>query len=151
MTVGAASRDTPRDRIAAACVRHSEGAVVAACVALLSGDEVDDELVVALGGAHARAFLAGRDNAYWGRVWGARGLLYAFDDTATEAVVRATADSSWRVREMCAKVVAKRHLDDAAGAMAGLRADAVARVRAASERALSSLARSPSRPTGPVR
>jgi hypothetical protein len=76
MTSRAERGATPRDRIAAACARHGEAAVVAACVALLEDDEVDDELVIALGGEHAEHFLAGRDAHYWGRVWAARGLLY---------------------------------------------------------------------------
>ncbi len=148
MTPGAARGATPRDRIAAASSRHGEGAVTAACTALLAGDEVDDELVIALGGEHATQFLAGRGAEYWGRVWGARGLLYVWGDEAMPVLVRASTDSSWRVREMVAKVVAKRRLDDAASAVARLRGDPVPRVRAAAERALAAVAhggRAPSR------
>lgn len=141
MTARATRGATPRDRIAAASSLHGERTVVTACVALLAGDEVDDELVLTLGGAHGARFLAGLDAPYWGRVWGARGLLYVWDDTATPALVRACADSSWRVREMVAKVVAKRRLDDAASVVARLGDDPVPRVRAAAERALSGLAR----------
>jgi len=141
MTNRAERGATPRDRIAAARARHGEAALVAACVALLGDDEVDDELVIALGGEHAEHFLAGRDAEYWGRVWAARGLLYVWDPTATAALVAASEDTSWRVREMVAKVVAKRQLDDAASAVASLRGDAVPRVRAAAERALVALAR----------
>jgi HEAT repeat protein len=114
---------------------------------MLGGDEVDDALVLALGGAHGERFLAGLAAAYWGRVWGARGLLYVWNDEATPALIRASADSSWRIREMVAKVVAKRRLDDAASAMARLRADAVPRVRAAAERALGALSRVELAPT----
>jgi hypothetical protein len=108
---------------------------------MLAGAEVDDELVIALGGAHGERFLAGYDEPYWGRVWGARGLLYVWDDAATPALIEASVDSSWRVREMVAKVVAKRRLDDAASAVARLRGDAVPRVRQAAERALAAIAR----------
>jgi hypothetical protein len=133
---GFATASTPRARIAAATSRHGEAAVVEACVAMLRGSEVDDELVVALGGRHGVLFLAGDVAAYWEQVWGARGLLYVWDDAAIPALLGVVTDPSWRVREMVAKVVAKRQLDDAASAVARLRGDAVPRVRAAAERAL---------------
>ena len=130
----------PRARIAVACARRGEPAVTAGCVTLLGGGEVDDELVLVLGGPHALAVLDGRDKPYWLRVWGARGLLYAWQDHAAPAVIAAMADESWRVREMAAKVASKRRVDEAAPALASLRGDAVARVRAAAERALVALA-----------
>lgn len=108
---------------------------------MLKGNEVDDELVIALGGGHGALFLEGRGAAYWGRVWGARGLLYVWDDTAAPALLDAVTDSSWRVREMVAKVAAKRRLDDAASGVAQLTSDAVPRVRAAASRALAALSR----------
>jgi HEAT repeat protein len=141
VSAGAARTSTPRDRIAAAASLHGEATLVAACVSLLAGEEVDDELVIALGGPHGAKFLAGGAAAYWGRVWGARGLLYVWDDTAMPVLCRAATDSSWRVREMVAKVVAKRRLDDAASCVAQLQSDAVPRVRAAAERALGAVAR----------
>jgi HEAT repeat protein len=49
--------------------------------------------------------------------------------------VAALGDEHWRVREMAAKVVARRKLGDAVEAVAALRADPVPRVRAAAERA----------------
>jgi hypothetical protein len=134
------TRDTPAARIAAACARRGEAAVVSGCIELLAGRMADDELVVALGGPPAHGVLDGQGQPYWLRVWGARGLLYAWDDAAIAAVLDATRDDAWRVREMAAKVTAKRRLDLAASAMSQLRHDDVARVRAAAERALIALA-----------
>jgi HEAT repeat protein len=108
---------------------------------MLAGAEVDDDLVIALGGAHGERFLAGHDAPYWGRVWGARGLLYVWNDAATPELIEASVDPSWRVREMVAKVVAKRRLDDAASAVAQLCGDPVPRVRQAAERALAAISR----------
>ncbi len=45
-------------------------------------------------------------------------------------------NESWRVREMAAKVVARRYIDDALEAIANLQNDDVARLRAAAQRAL---------------
>jgi hypothetical protein len=53
---------------------------------------------------------------------------------------RAVADDCWRVREMVAKVVARRQVDELADVVAALRGDAVPRVRQAAERALIRLA-----------
>jgi HEAT repeat protein len=109
---------------------------------LLEGRDVDDALVVALGGPHAENVLAGSEggkSGYWPRVWAARGLLYAWDDKATRVVIHATEDESWRVREMAAKVVARHRLGAALDAVARLRDDPVTRVRAAAERALISV------------
>lgn len=134
-------KSTPRVRIGQLVLRRGERAVATGCAALLSSAVADDdELVVALGGDAAASVLEGRDKPYWLRVWGARGLLYAWDDEVVPALVDATRDDEWRVREMVAKVVAKRRIDDAAGAIARLRGDAVPRVRAAAERALVMLA-----------
>jgi HEAT repeat protein len=59
-------------------------------------------------------------------------------------VVEGSIDPSWRVREMSAKVVAKRRLDDAHDAMTVLLHDDVERVRAAAHRALIRLVESES-------
>jgi HEAT repeat protein len=50
-------------------------------------------------------------------------------------VLAALADESWRVREMAAKVVAKRKIGDALPVVAEMSADPVPRVRAAAARA----------------
>jgi hypothetical protein len=117
-----------------------ERAVVTRCVALLEGRSVEDDFVFVVGGEMDHLVLSREDLAYWLRVWGARGLLYAWDPVALPVLVGAVTDESWRVREMVAKVVAKRRLDDAAGAIATLRGDEVPRVRSAAERALRRLA-----------
>jgi hypothetical protein len=98
------------------------------CIDLLEGREVDDGLVGALGGAAADYVLGGHEGGkegYWPRVWAARGLLYAWDDRAIAAIIRATADDAWRVREMAAKVVARYRIDDALNAMVDLQGDKV--------------------------
>lgn len=132
---------TPAQRIAAECARRGKAAFVAGCVALLDGrpGDVDDDLILALGGEHGRSVLDGWNGGrtgYWPRVWAARGLLHTWDDTATDAIIRATSDDAWRVREMAAKVIARHRVGDALDAVAALRGDAVPRVRAAAERSL---------------
>ena len=136
---GAASL-TPRQRIAAECARpHGGAALIAGCVALLSGrpDDVDDRLITVLGGEAAGQVLdgaAGGRSGYWPRVWAARGLLHAWDDPTTQA--GALGDDAWRVREMAAKVVARHRVGGAFDAVAPLRDDPIPRVRAAAHRAV---------------
>jgi HEAT repeat protein len=133
---------TPRASIDAECRRRGRSELVAGCIDLLNGRPADDRLVVALGGPAAEQVLAGKDggkDGYWPRVWAARGLLHAWAPEATGAIVHATGDESWRVREMAAKVVARHRVGNALDAVAGLRDDPVPRVRAAAERALAIL------------
>jgi hypothetical protein len=132
---------TPAQRIAAECARRGKAAFIAGCVALLDGrpGDVDDDLILALGGEHGRSVLDGWNGGktgYWPRVWAARGLLHTWDDAATDAIIRATSDDAWRVRELAAKVIARHRVGDALDAVAALRGDAVPRVRAAAERSL---------------
>jgi HEAT repeat protein len=138
---------TPRQSIEFECQRRGEKPVVDECVAILSGRRVDEAALVALAGPHAVTVLGGAEggvDGYWPRVWAMRGLLYAWDPTASGAVIAGRNDPHWRVREMSAKVVAKRGLDDAHDAMIALLDDDVARVRAAAERALIRLVQSAS-------
>jgi HEAT repeat protein len=133
---------SPRQSIEAECARRGEAALVAGCMDLLSGRVRDADLLRALAGPAATTVLrgeAGGLEGYWPRVWGARGLLYAWDAHAGAAVIRATTDDAWRVREMAAKVVARRRLGRAAPAMVTLCEDPVPRVRRAAERALQTL------------
>lgn len=135
--------DTPRKRIAAECKRRGTSELVAGCVALLSGRPADDELILALGGLPGAAVLDGYNggrSGYWARVWAARALLYAWDDDAISAVIAATDDDAWRVREMAVKVIAHQQLGDALEAVAKLRTDPIPRVRDAAERAVRVLA-----------
>jgi HEAT repeat protein len=131
---------TPRQSIEAECLRRGKPAVISGCIALLEGrGEVDDALILALGGPAAESVLggaAGGRDGYWPRVWAARGLLYAWHDRAAPAIIRATADDAWRVREMAAKVIARHRVGDALPAVAGLQTDDVPRVRAAAGRAV---------------
>ena len=113
--------------------------VVEGCIRLLAGQDADDELILALGGPHARLVLDGHEggrSGYWPRVWAARGLLHRWDEMAVPAVVEAAGDEAWRVREMVAKVVAEHLVDEALEAMLTLREDPVRRVRTAAERAV---------------
>ena len=132
-------RLTPRQSIELECARRGEDRVAAGCVALLRGESADDDLLRALAGPAAETVLndgPAQRNQYWRRVWGARGLLYAWADEASAAVTGVLADDHWRVREMAAKVVARRVIGDALEPVAVLREDPVPRVRAAAERAL---------------
>jgi hypothetical protein len=135
---------TPKLRIALECDRRGPAPLVGACVALLEGrpEEVSDAMITVLGGDPARTVLdgkAGGRDGYWPRVWGARGLLHAWDPAATDALIGATQDEAWRVREMAAKVVAGHRVGDAFDAMTALRTDPVGRVRAAAARAVTLL------------
>jgi hypothetical protein len=136
---------TPRLRITAERDRRGAGPLAADCVALLEGhhpDEVSDALIIVLGGEGGVSILdgaAGCRNGYWPRVWAARGLLHAWHPAATAAVIGATGDEAWRVREMAAKVIARHRVGDAFDAVAALRTDPVERVRAAAARAVTVL------------
>jgi hypothetical protein len=130
---------TPRQSIEIECARRGRDQVIDGCVALLRGRDVDDGLIMALAGPAGLVVIndgPAQRNQYWGRVWGARGLLYAFDERAADAIIDALRDEHWRVREMAAKVIARHKLGVAVPAIAELRDDPVPRVRAASERAL---------------
>jgi hypothetical protein len=66
---------------------------------------------------------------YWGRVWGARGLLHLGPPVHPAIVVHALSDDSWRVREMSLKVIRRHGLDDPDGIIDRLVDDPVERVR----------------------
>ncbi len=139
-----ADGDRPVDHVRAACRRFGESAVALRSADLLGGASPFTEtgFVVAISG-HAGASEMSRRQPdddpkllYWPRVWGARALLYAWDDAAAPTVVAALGDDAWRVREMAAKVVARREIGAAADALVGSLSDPVPRVRAAAARAL---------------
>jgi len=140
---------TPRVSVELACQSRGAADVVSGCLRLLAGEDVDLALLQSLGGPNA-----GLDGPaaqrYWLRVWGARGLLWAWDDSAASAVVAALGDEHWRVREMAAKVVARHRVDEALPALAALRGDPYARVRQAAERALRRLTDQPADPRAPA-
>ncbi len=132
---------TPRASIERECARRGKPAVVEGCRRLVGGDDVDPGLLEALAGPGARVFSSGprREDVYWLRVWGTRGLLWVWDDSATPTIVLALGDVSWRVREMALKVVARHLLGDLLPAVVELRTDPVPRVRAAAARAVAVL------------
>lgn len=117
-------------------------AVVAGCIDLLNGRDVDADLVLALGGPPARWVVTGEPSGprYWLRVWAPRGLVYSWDDVAHPAVESALDDEAWRVREMALKVVARQRLAGSLATVAGLQEDPIPRVRGTSSRALMRLA-----------
>ena len=131
---------TPRQRIEIECARRGKRAVVDGCLALLEGRDCDDALIVVLGGPGAYwALTGGEERQYWLRVWATRGLLWAWDPAAVQALLGALRDEAWRVREMAAKVVARHRVGDAMPLVAGLREDPVERVRLAATRAVVAL------------
>ena len=130
---------TPRVSIEAECRRVGTARVVANCIQMLSGGEIDVETLHALAGPAAAEILrghAGGVSGYWPRVWAMRGFLYAWDDVATRVVIEGAKDESWRVREMSAKVGARHRVGDALEAMVALGHDPVLRVRRAADRAI---------------
>ena len=132
---------TPQQSIERECARRGRADVIAGCRALVRGEQVDPDLLVALGGPAAGKFLDGAAHAdtYWLQVWGARGLLWVWDDAALPDVVLAIRDPAWRVREMGLKVVARHVLADLVSEVAGARRDPAPRVRQAADRALAVL------------
>src|SRR2546423_14588680 len=99
---------TPRERILHACEQRGKPQFVAGCIALLEGRETDGSLIVVLGGEAAGYVLAGNEggpNGYWPRVWAARGLLHAWDDQATAAIIAATGDDAWRGPAIAGEVI----------------------------------------------
>ena len=73
---------------------------------------------------------------YWVRTWGARGLLYCWDDSATRAVVTGLADEHYRPAEMCLKVSAKYDVAGTGPGAALLTRHELPRVRANAVRTL---------------
>jgi len=139
------SVSSPRERIEQACLLFGEALVARWCAGLLcrevAYDDPDRPPLAWLGGPHAdqelsRGRLEERRQDYWPRVWAARGLLYAWCADASEVVVGSLDDRAWRVREMAAKVVRRREIGQAGGALTVLAGDEVPRVRVAALRAL---------------
>lgn len=130
---------TPRDRIEQACQGLGTTVVIARCLELLAGGDEDPAFVVTLGGPHAIRLLdrgLPADQAYWLRVWAARGLLWAGPGDDEELLRPALRDDAWRVREMTCKVVARHRVGALLEDVAELAADEVPRVRRAAERAI---------------
>lgn len=138
----ASTEASPAQRVRALCAAQGEASVAAECAEIMrTGSWENRDLLVVLGGRvavgeYARTEPAQSDLSYWAPTWAARGLLYAWSDTAAPAVVAALTHEAWRVREMAAKVVAAREIGSAGDAVAALAWDPVPRVRAAAARAL---------------
>lgn len=115
--------------------------MIAGCIALIAGEDVDPTLILALGGPPARWVVEGGEGGpdYWLRVWGTRGLLWVWEDGALPALRTSLEDPSWRVREMAARVVARHVLGDLLQEVVGLEEDSNRRVRIAAERAVTCL------------
>jgi HEAT repeat protein len=126
---------SPGDRIALAIERFGEQDVADRAAALLAGTNEGEEFLLWVGGRHAQGILDGAPALYWPEVWGARTLLYAWNDVAVASVRSGLANQAWRVREMCCRVVAARELAFGAD-LTPLLTDEVARVRANAARAL---------------
>jgi len=127
--------DSPAERIAKVVAELGEDEVVARATALIAGLNAGDEFLLSVGGRHAQGILDGAPALYWPEVWGARTFLYVWQDSAIPAVLAGLGNQAWRVREMSAKVVARRELAYPAE-VAVLATDEVARVRAQAARAL---------------
>jgi HEAT repeat protein len=130
---------TPRQSVEMECARRGRQALVDGCCLLLDGDDFDAGLIVALGGPPAQSLLDSglpEHQRYWLRVWAARGLLWTWEDSALTALLQATRDEHWRVRELAAKIVARHGITAALPAIEALVDDEVPRVCAAAQRAL---------------
>jgi hypothetical protein len=119
---------------------HGPAAVADACMRLLAGADLDPLMREVFGNQHSPEWLESDVNAYWLRVWGARGLLWNWDVRAVGSIRTALRDDAWRVREMAAKVVARHVVDEVQPEVAELLHDPIPRVRAAASRALALLA-----------
>lgn len=121
---------SPRELVREASRRYGEDFIAHWCGDLLRGEPAGDEPSLSwLGGKYGWS-------EYWTRVWGARGLLYAWTPAVAPIIVAALEDPAWRVREMSAKVVRLREIGEAGDTLSGLVSDEVPRVRRAAVRAL---------------
>ena len=117
-----------------------EPAVVEACRAMLRGDDAPLEAVLALGGRNAAAFLDELPGSYWGRCWGARGLLYVWGDAAIRPCARRSPTSTGECARWSPRSWPSVGSTSSPVRWRTLRTDEVARVRAAAQRALERLA-----------
>lgn len=117
MTGGPPRGAHPRVLLASAQAQLGSEQLLAWCGRLIRGqDRRDDPDLGWLGGTEDWA-------PYWRRVWGARGLLYVWDESCHDDVEVALADEHWRVREMACKVARAHRLGALAGELASLRAE----------------------------
>ncbi|GAA1001485.1 HEAT repeat domain-containing protein [Subtercola frigoramans] len=136
------AHSTPTDsletRLDAQVKLDGESRVASRASSILRGGYEGEDFLRVVGGPHAEGILTGAPALYWPELWGARALLYVWDDSAAPAVLAALTNQSWRVREMAARVCATRSLgtpDD----FARLTTDEHARVRSAAARAIAAI------------
>jgi hypothetical protein len=127
--------DSLETRLDAAAQLEGAAAVARRACSLLEGGYEGEAFLRVVGGSHAEGILGGAPALYWPELWGARALLYVWDDSAAPVVIAALDNQSWRVREMCAKVCAARGVGSPKD-LARLTTDDHARVRSAAARAL---------------
>jgi hypothetical protein len=132
-------------RIASATERYGEDGLVQRAIGLLQGRNEGEEILLYLGGRHARGILDGAPALYWPEVWGARALLHVWDGSAVSAVLAGVENQAWRVREMCLKVCAVRELGDTSSLKRRL-TDENARVRSAAAHAVAVVGSADDRP-----
>jgi hypothetical protein len=132
-------RPAPRALLALLADHVGVAAAAGLCADVLAADDPHEHAatVLFLGGPAGRSLLEDGTSwkPYWARVWGARGLLYVWDEPAGPVVLGRLGDEHWRVAEMCLKVSAVRGLpcgDDAVR----LGTHELARVRVTAARAL---------------
>jgi hypothetical protein len=143
MTTEEIPLDAPlAQRIADAVERYGVQRVIGMAVGLLEGRNEGDDILLYLGGRHARGVLDGAPPLYWPELWGARALSVVWPDaepdSATSAVLAGLGNQAWRVREMCAKVCAAHGVGDT-GSLSAVLTDEVPRVRSAAARALAEI------------
>lgn len=114
---------------------YGESEVIDRALSLLEGNNEGDDFLLFVGGEHAQGILDGAPVLYWPELWGLRALLYVWNEKATSAVVNALHNTSWRVREMAARVIIARDLP-AAAELTELLVDETPRVRIVVARAL---------------
>lgn len=123
------------ERLRAAVEHYGEQAVEQKAIALLRGDNAGKDFLLYAGGRHGLGILDGAPPLYWPELWGARSLLYVWDESAAPLIVAGLSNQAWRVREMCARVVLERGIP-AVPELVRLANDENARVRSAALRAL---------------
>ena len=135
--------DEPVPQLVMELATHlGEPAVVSLCVELLQGADREDHLAALpyLTGLSFEPGSTRRDPTswadYWVRTWGARGLLYVWDESASDAVVAGLSDEHWRPAEMCLKVATRREVGGAGDGAVALAGHELSRVRAQAVRAL---------------
>lgn len=131
--------DSLEERLRTQLAREGERTVALRAASLLQGGYEGEAFLLTVGGEHADGILKGAPSLYWPELWGARALLYVWDDEAADAVIAGLANPAWRVREMCARVCAERLLGGQKK-LTRLTTDENPRVRAAGARALLAVA-----------